>query len=57
MMRRVLLPLSEETINEIMQQVVAREQEDRVMAVQGSLAVDLSDVVVVAMPDKMIKEN
>lgn len=57
MMGKVILPLSEATVNEIMQQVVARGQEDRVGLVMGKRAVDLGQVVVVAHPEKMIAVN
>jgi hypothetical protein len=56
-MTKVLLPLSEATIKEIMYQVVARGAPDLVINYEGKNAVDLGSVVVVADPDRIIKEH
>lgn len=56
-MSRILLPLSEATVNEIMQQVAARGQTDRIGLVEGRRAVALGEVVVVAYPEAMVKAN
>lgn len=56
-MDKVLLPLSSEAISEIMQQVAMRGQEDRITTYNGAAAVDLSGVVVVDMPTKMMEEQ
>jgi hypothetical protein len=54
---KVLLPLSEATIKEIMHQVIARGAPEWVITYEGKNAVDLGSVVVVADPDRIIKEH
>lgn len=50
----VLLPLSEKAMAEIKEQITLRGQADRVRVVDGCEAVDLSDVMVVCDPSRMM---
>ena len=56
-MTKALLPLSEATIKEIMHQVIARGAPDLVINYEGKSAVDFGPIVLVADPDRMIKEH
>lgn len=56
-MMKLMLPLSKEAVREIAKQVTMRDQPERVGLLNGRAAVDLSDVIVVAMPELMMKEH